>query len=108
MVNLGKKILDGTVSNIKQQFKENKFSIKFSELPVNLINSSFHLVEQQDNALTVRINEGFKSNDVLQYFLQQNLTIESFNEILPSLNEIFINLVEGTNASARAFQKVTE
>jgi ABC-2 type transport system ATP-binding protein len=28
LVNLGKKILDGTVHNIKQQFKENKFSIK--------------------------------------------------------------------------------
>lgn len=107
LVNLGQKVLDGTVSDIKQQFKENKFSIKLSELPNALDHSSFQLVEQNANALTVRIQDGFKSNDVLQYFLQQNLTIESFNEILPSLNEIFINLVENTNASARAFQKVT-
>src|SRR3978361_1556767 len=28
LVNLGKKILDGTVQNIKQEFKENKFSIQ--------------------------------------------------------------------------------
>lgn len=107
LVNLGRKVLDGTVGDIKQQFKENKFSIKLSELPSILNSHSFQLVNQQANALTVRINEGFKSNDVLQYFLQQNLTIESFNEILPSLNEIFINLVEGTNATSRAFQKVT-
>ncbi len=107
LVNLGQKVLDGTVSDIKQQFKENKFSIKLRELPNALDHSSFQLVEQNANALTVRIQDGFKSNDVLQYFLQQNVTIESFNEILPSLNEIFINLVENTNASARAFQKVT-
>ena len=107
LVNLGRKVLDGTVGDIKQQFKENKFSIKLSELPSIVNSNSFQLVNQQANALTVRINEGFKSNDVLQYFLQQNLTIESFNEILPSLNEIFINLVEGTNATSRAFQKVT-
>jgi len=107
LVNLGQKILDGTVGDIKQQFKENKFSIKLSEVPAMVNSNSFELADQQANALTVRINEGFRSNDVLQYFLQQNLTIESFNEILPSLNEIFINLVEGTNATSRAFQKMT-
>jgi len=106
LMNLGQKILDGTVGEIKQQFKENKFSIKLSEVPALVNSSSFQLADQQANALTVRINEGFKSNDVLQYFLQQNFTIESFNEILPSLNEIFIKLVEGTNATSRAFQKV--
>ena len=106
LMNLGQKILDGTVSNIKQQFKQNKFGIKLSELPANISAASFEVTDQKANALTVKIKEGYKSNDVLQYFLQQNLTIESFYEILPSLNEIFINLVEGTNAKTRAFQPV--
>ena len=106
LMNLGSKILDGTVSDIKQQFKENKFSIQLSEVPFQVSSNAFVLSDQKANALTVTINEGFKSNDVLQYFLQQNLNIESFNEILPSLNEIFIKLVEGTHATARAFQKI--
>lgn len=106
LMNLGQKILDGTVSDIKQQFKENKFGIKLSEVPGNITSPAFDIADQKANALTVKIKDGFKSNDVLQYFLQQNLTIESFNEILPSLNEIFINLVEGTNATTRAFQPV--
>jgi ABC-2 type transport system ATP-binding protein len=42
----------------------------------------------------------------LRYYLQQNESINSFHEILPSLNEIFIQLVEGTPAS-RPFQTVT-
>lgn len=106
LVNLGQKILDGTVGDIKQQFKENKFGIRLSEVPANINSKAFVIDNQKANALTVRINEGFSSNHVLQYFLEQNLTIESFNEILPSLNEIFINLVEGTKATTRAFQTV--
>ena len=54
----------------------------------------------------ISVPDGYKSNDVLQYLLQQQLTIESFNEILPSLNEIFINLIEDSRAVTRAFQPV--
>lgn len=106
LVNLGQKILDGTVSDIKQQFKENKFGIRLSEVPGNLNDRIFEVVDQKANQLTVKIKDGYRSNDVLQHFLQQQCSIESFNEILPSLNEIFINLVEGTKATTRAFQKV--
>lgn len=106
LVNMGKKILDGTVGDVKQQFKENKFSIKLKEVPSQLNSSAFDITDQKANELTVKIKDGYKSNDVLQHFLQQGLTIESFNEILPSLNEIFINLVEGSRSVTRAFQPV--
>lgn len=106
LINLGKKILDGTVANIKQQFKENKFAIQLGEVPANLTAASFEIADQKANRLTVKIKEGYRSNDVLQHLLQQNLTIEAFHEVLPSLNEIFINLVEGTRATSRAFQSV--
>ena len=108
LMNLGKKILDGTVANIKQQFKENIYSIKVHEMPANLSSEAFHVVDQTANLLTVKIKEGNNSNDVLKYFIQNNLTIESFNEVLPSLNEIFINLVEGTKATTRAFQPIND
>ena len=108
LMNLGQKVLDGTVGQIKQQFKENKFGIKLTEVPAGIKTHSFEVIDQKANLLTVKIKEGFKSNDVLQYLLQQNLTIESFHEILPSLNEIFINLVDGTKATTRAFQPVTD
>jgi len=107
LINLGRKILDGTVQEVKQQFKENKFSIKFYQKPESIDNAVFQVLQQKDNALTVKINDGHSSNDVLQYFLNQQLNIESFNEILPSLNEIFIGLVENTSATARAFQTIS-
>ncbi len=108
LVNLGKKILDGTVAGIKQDFKENIYSIKVHEMPSVINNDAFHVVDQTANLLTVKINEGKNSNDVLKYFIQQNITIESFNEVLPSLNDIFINLVEGTKARTRAFQPIND
>jgi len=108
LVNLGKKILDGTVAGIKQDFKENIYSIKVHEMPSVISNDAFHVVDQTANLLTVKINEGMNSNDVLKYFIQQNITIESFNEVLPSLNDIFINLVEGTKSRTRAFQPIND
>ena len=106
LVNLGKKVLDGSVQDIKQQFKENKFSILLSTVATETVSQAFTIVEQKDKELIVKINEGYKSNDVLSHFLNGNYAIESFKEILPSLNEIFISLVESTHATARAFQKV--
>lgn len=106
LVNMGKKILDGTVTGVKQQFKENKFSIKLHDLPATVNADVFEVVDHKGNALVVRIKDGYSSNDVLRYFLQQNITIEAYNEVLPSLNDIFISLVEGTKATTRAFQNV--
>ena len=104
LVNLGHKILDGTVKGIKQEFKENLFGIQVTSMPATLTSPAFDVVQHKENNLTVKINEGFTSNDVLQYFMQGGSGIESFNEILPSLNEIFIREVEGTKATTRSFQ----
>ncbi|HKG69571.1 MAG TPA: ABC transporter ATP-binding protein [Segetibacter sp.] len=106
LVNQGKKILDGTVQSIKQQFKENIFRIQVSNVPVNINHSSFAVIKQTDNQLTLKINEAGRNNEVLQYFINENSSIEAFNEILPSLNEVFIRLVEGTR-TARQFQAVS-
>jgi ABC-2 type transport system ATP-binding protein len=106
LVNMGKKILDGTVSGVKQQYKENKFGIKLHQVPANAVSNSFTVLDEKANAFVVKINDGFSSNDVLHHFMQQGITVESFNEILPSLNEIFIQLVHGTKSTARAFVEV--
>jgi len=108
LVNLGKKILDGSVVDIKQQFKENIFSIE-TEAGINLSDSAaFSIVRKEASKTLVKINEGFRSNDVLQQLLAQKTQVVGFNEVLPSLNDIFIHLVEGTHASARAFQNIQE
>jgi ABC-2 type transport system ATP-binding protein len=107
LVNKGQKILDGTVQNVKQDFKENLFSIQLENIPAAISSAAFDIVTANKQELIVKINEGFKPNDLLGYFMNSGSSIVSFKEILPSLNDIFIKLVEGT-PTARQFQKVTE
>jgi len=106
LVNKGKKILDGSVKQVKNDFKENLYRVGLESLPVKTESAPFEIVANRENSLIVKIKEGKNSNDVLNYLLQQGNTIYSFNEILPSLNEIFIKLVEGTTLS-RQFEKIT-
>lgn len=106
LVNQGKKILDGTVQGIKQQFKENLFRVQLANMPEEIRSEAFNVVKQAADQLTVKINDGNNSNDVLRYFINENATVEAFNEILPSLNEVFIKQVEGTKKT-RQFQNVT-
>ena len=105
LVNLGKKVLDGTVQQVKNDFKENKFNIQLDGMSSLIESPAFQIIGQKTNRFVVKINEGYKSNDVLKYFIDQQINIEAFNEILPSLNEIFIGLVENTKATSRPFQK---
>jgi len=105
LVNKGTIILDGTVAKVKQDFKENLFSIGADQMPAVNGETPFDIVGTKAEKSVVRIKEGKSSNDVLQYLLQNGAQINSFNEILPSLNDIFIKLVEGT-PTARQFQKV--
>ncbi len=106
LVNLGKKILDGTVTDIKQLYKENIFSIETNQLEQINDNALFTVVRKENNKVFVKINEGYNSNQVLTHLINNNHPIVAYNELLPSLNEIFIKLVESTHATARAFQTI--
>ena len=105
LVNKGKKILDGTVQQVKQQYKDNIYQLGASVLPEHLMTHIFEIVKHEPDRLLLKLQDGTTSNDVLKYFINQGIVIHSFHEVLPSLNDIFIKLVEGT-ANARAFQNV--
>ncbi|HNF39044.1 MAG TPA: DUF4162 domain-containing protein, partial [Chitinophagaceae bacterium] len=67
----------------------------------------FEVSNTMNDETVIKINDGKSTNDVLQYLLQQGVVIHSFNEVLPSLNDIFIKVVEGT-AHARQFQEIKD
>jgi ABC-2 type transport system ATP-binding protein len=106
LMNQGKKILDGSVKNIKQQFKENLFAITLEHLPEENNPEAFDIIATQEQKLIVKIREGFRPNDVLIHYLQKDINITGFYELLPSMNDIFIRLVEGTPLT-RQFQQLT-
>jgi len=107
LINLGKKVLDGKVSAIRQQYKENLYELKLDKAADQIAASAiFEPINQAENKMIVRIHDGYTGNDLLRYFLDQNIQVQHFGEILPSLNEIFIRLVHGTNAVTRSFHNI--
>ncbi len=103
LINKGRNVLDGKVKDIKQNFKENRFKIEFGgELPTHLsaadiADPAFNIESVADHKLVVQVGEGHDSNNILRYLIQKNVHIKSFNEILPTINEIFIRQVAATN-----------
>ena len=59
LVNKGKKILDGSVKQVKQDCKENIFKVGFNSLPEPFENNVFEIVSTKDNYLIVKIHEGY-------------------------------------------------
>jgi ABC-2 type transport system ATP-binding protein len=105
LVNKGQKILDGSIKEVKQQFKENLFHIGLNSMNALTESGAFEVVAKEEDGLVVKIKDGYGTNDVLQHFIQKQVGVKEFHEILPSINDIFIKLVEGS-AVTRQFQSV--
>jgi ABC-2 type transport system ATP-binding protein len=94
LINKGKNVLEGNVQEVRNRFKENLFRVEFvGELPENLANIAT-ITAQKNREVTLRLHENVASNTILTTFLQNNCIIISFQEILPTLNEIFIKQVQ--------------
>ncbi len=100
LVNQGKKILDGSVSNIRKTYKENIYSIEYSGLDAKLLvsNDLYEVTTQDSGMATLRFNAGATSYAVLKSLLDTGMDIHHYNEVLPTLNEIFIKKVSQNNA----------
>jgi ABC-2 type transport system ATP-binding protein len=90
---------------VKQEFKENIYQVGAKVLPEQLMTYIFEVVKHDPEQLLIRLNQDTTPNDVLKYFINKDIAINSFNEVLPSLNDIFIKLVEDTT-TARQFETI--
>ncbi len=97
LINRGNVVIAGEVKAIKQQFRENKFKITFSAEHQFESNEIFQIIEQHDQSLIIQLKNNIPHNSLLNYFIERNMEINSFHELLPSLNEIFISLVKQDN-----------
>ena len=94
LVNKGKKILEGSVKELKQRFKENKFKVCFNdEIRADLLNN-LDVIHHGNGEVIVKFGQEHRGNELLKLFVEQGVEVTSFNEQLPSINEIFIRQVE--------------
>ncbi|MCD4794945.1 MAG: ATP-binding cassette domain-containing protein [Bacteroidales bacterium] len=103
LINNSKKILDGKVSDIKNDYKSNIFEIvfegNFNKFSASLT-ADYELIknkkENNRDYVKVKLLNNLKPNDLLVKMLTFG-TIISFNEEIPSMHDIFIEAVNGNN-----------
>jgi len=99
LIDRSKKILDGKVKEIRKQYRSNTYRVTYE--PFNgsirsLLDQRFGIVEEgTDEDLhhaSVRLPEGMGTAELLSKLVPK-LNIHGFNEILPTMNDIFITAV---------------
>lgn len=102
LVNKGRKVLDGPVKQIKQDFKQHLFHIDLEQQPnpAQMATHHFTIIAQQPKAYTLRLNEYSQTNDILKHFIHHDIQVNAFKEILPTIHEVFIAQVRNTEAVA--------
>ena len=103
LINKGQKILEGSVYQIKQDFKENKFEVClrcYDDEPIDLPNGFSLLSDKTDKngekTLIVSIDKNASSNTLINHLTEKGIIV-SYKELLPSINEIFIKQIEDRN-----------
>ncbi len=99
LIDQSRKILEGQVYDIKEQYKSNTFEVSFSDQKKelqNILGNNFNIVEERksngNSYAKVQLKTGSTQNDLLSKLIPE-ANILSFHEILPTMNEIFIQTV---------------
>ncbi len=96
LINKGQNILEGEVAEVKNRFKKNLFSVQYNgALDTAIFDGIAEVTTKTDKEVVLHLLADTNANDILSILLQKNIPIIGFNEILPSLNEIFIQEVSG-------------
>lgn len=101
LINKSKKILDGSVKDIRKQFKTDIYEFELENFIGNiktLMDGKFKLIEEkQEGQITkikIKTDKGISRNELINSVLPFAQVL-SFHEIIPSMNDIFISQVEG-------------
>lgn len=106
LIHKSNKILDGELTDIKRQFKTNTFEVGLQtdniEEVANAIKSKYEVLPatfknlNDDVKMNIKLNEQDSSNDLLS-FLTSKAEVHHFVEVIPSVNDIFIQTIKNNN-----------
>lgn len=102
LINKGEKILEGKVSDIKQQYKSHIYEMivrPFKEgIDVPEGNTITAMENDRDGNIHITVKSA-NSNELIRSVLDEG-DLVSYKEILPSMNDIFINLVTKNSSNS--------
>ena len=93
LINNGKNILEGPVDEIKQTYKDNLFQFEYEgDIPQDLIDQ-VDVRSHSGSHLVAKMSSTLEANQYMKSLMDRGLIIKDFEEILPTLNDIFIKQV---------------
>jgi ABC-2 type transport system ATP-binding protein len=108
LINNAKIMLEGEVSKLKNQFKPNQFELTFKGNLIGFTNdlwTNYELVKTEKindlSRVNIKLLNNKNLNDLLKIALN-HLEVHEVKEIIPSMNEIFISVVESTSQKTEA------
>jgi ABC-2 type transport system ATP-binding protein len=100
LINKAKTILEGSVDEIRNRWAANEYDIVFDGDVTLKGNGNYNILnhEKDNNKSIIRLKttSDISNNEILQTVMKSGNLI-SFNPALPSMNEIFIRIVEARN-----------
>ncbi len=99
LINRARKVLDGPVGAIRNQFKTNTYEVE-GQGKLVVMHPDFEVVEQKAREndhfyARIQLHAGTTPNDLLRFLIGQ-VQVHAFREQIPSINEIFIRRVRET------------
>lgn len=92
LINRGRKILDGEVSHIRESYKDHIFKVSYQGT-IDLTEFKPEIIANENQVLTFRLRELGEANVFIRNLIERGILIQKFEEVLPSLNDIFIKKV---------------
>ncbi len=100
LINQSEVVLQGEINNIREKYRANKYRVLFKGEPEKLsrgLETGFELLQMDENGrgqeAVIRVIRDGGSNELLKNLVQVT-EVKAFYEILPDMNDIFIQVVK--------------
>lgn len=92
ILNRGKTVLQGNLKDIKATYPANRLQLD-ADQNIDQYLQSFEIENSKNNQYTLKINNEKSAHDLLQKLVSDNIQINKFEIMKPTLNDIFIEKV---------------
>ncbi len=98
LINKSHVVITGGVDEIRHKYGNNNVEVVYTDKnALDSVSGVYKVLSDRDDSgrhtSVLALEDGVCTNDVLKSILDQNITINSFKELVPRMNDIFIKLV---------------
>ncbi|HYG53182.1 MAG TPA: DUF4162 domain-containing protein, partial [Flavobacteriales bacterium] len=108
LINKSEVLLSGSVKDIKKKFAKNTFEVEFNGNMIAFANALWagfelvekHMIDNNHHKCTVKLLNNNTVNNLLQALIPA-VEIKGLHEVVPTMNEIFIETVQGATGNTK-------